>query len=96
MAGEPTSRGDDAPPTAAEVGNHHWPLVTNIFEAHGSKFPLHHSHPGITSGELLRIHVRSPTGGLNPNHDQRQNVMYHRAMEEDGCRQETTNLGLGS
>ncbi len=86
MAGEPTSRGDDAPPTAGEIGNHHWPLVTNIFAAHGSKFPLHHSHPGITMKELLRIHSRKITGGANPDHEITGNVKYHQAMEIDGCR----------
>ncbi len=86
MAGEPTSRGTDQPPTEAEVGNHHWPLVTNIFAGHGSKFLAHHSHPGITAREMLRIHVRLPTGGINPSHDIKQNVMYHQAMDIDGCR----------
>jgi len=86
MVGEPSARGDDAPPTAGEIGNHHWPVVTNIFAGHGSKFPRHHSHPGITQREMLRIHSRLITGGPNPDHDKSQNVMYHQAMDLDGCR----------
>ncbi len=86
MAGEPTSRGTDQPPTEAEVGNHHWPLVTNIFESHGAKHPEHHSHPGLTIREMLRIHKRIITGGISNDHDLEQNVQYHQAMERDGCR----------
>ncbi len=85
MVGEPATRGDDAPPTAAEVGNHHWPIVTNVFAGHGSKFPRHHSHPGITIAEMRRKHVNLDTGGQNPNHD--KGASYHQAMEIDGCRQ---------
>ncbi len=84
MAGEPATRGSDQPPAEDDVGNHHWPLISNYYVGHGATFAPHHSHPGIDKQELRKMH--DGTGKLIEieRHDAR--ATYHKAMEGPGCR----------
>lgn len=83
MVGEPSSLKDDAPPSADEVGNHHWPIVSNIFAGHGATFPMHHSHPGLDIQMMRQVHKNQNTGGINITHD--RYAQFHKAMEKPGC-----------
>jgi hypothetical protein len=84
MVGEPATADSDQPPTGAEVGNHHWPYITNIFSTHGAHFPEHHDHKGISTDRLQQIHTPTNTGGIHPDHDTYAN--FHEPLEKDGCR----------
>ena len=43
------SLGTDNAPNALEVGNHHWPVISNYFEAHGASMDRfeHHAHDSL-------------------------------------------------
>ena len=84
MVGEPATRGSDQPPTEGEVGNHHWPIISNYFVGHGSGFAPHHSHPGVDKQELRLIHEGSGRINEIEQHDAR--ASYHMAAELPGCR----------
>ncbi len=92
MVGEPATRGDDAPPSAEDVGNHHWPLISNYYVGHGASFAAHHSHPGITRQELRIIHIGTGTANEIDIHDDR--ATYHYAAELPGCRDVTNTTML--
>ncbi len=84
MVGEPAATGDDAPPTADDIGNHHWPILSNYFEGHNSHFALHHSHPGLTIQEFRLIHLGTGRQNEIEQHDAR--ASYHMPAELPGCR----------
>ena len=86
MAGTPKRTGSEVAPTAAEVGNHHWPKIANIYGAHGDRFPKHHCHlrgdgSKIPETTLKLIH-KSPVNMAT--HD--VTAVYHEPKEEDYCR----------
>ena len=91
MAGEPATRGSDQPPSEDDVGNHHWPLISNYFVGHGSNFAPHHSHPGIDLQALRLIHMGTGTEDEISHHDDR--ATYHHAMEDPGCR-DASNVSM--
>jgi hypothetical protein len=84
MVGEPASSDHDQPPTEGDVGNHHWPYVTNIFASHGGKFPEHHNHVGLVPSELRKAHELNIHGGLMDEHD--TTAVYHKPENVPGCR----------
>ena len=81
-----TQPGSEEPPTEQSVGNHHWPYITNIYEAHGNAFPEHHKH-------LFKLH-EMPIGpeGLKFIHQHAQqraheaSARWHDPEGKDGCR----------
>ncbi len=83
MVGEPATRGSDQPPSADEIGNHHWPTISNYFQEHGNNFMEHHSHPGMDKSMLRLVHERS-AGVLGDRHA--KTAQFHMAMEMYGCR----------
>ncbi len=90
MVGEPSPLTSDIPPSADQVGNHHWPVVTNYFQGHGSSFVEHHRHSIYMEERpllLKELHVGLDTGAMNPDHD--KDADYHAPREEPGCRKIT-------
>lgn len=69
MAGAPPSKHSDISPTREQVGNGHWPAVSNYFQGHGQKFVDPHEHPGLTDKELKEVHKPTNHGGMNLDHD---------------------------
>lgn len=80
--------GTDNAPTAGEVGNHHWPHVSNYFAEHGAQFLEHHDHRDPNTGTLLELsELRSmhhQTRFHKVGHD--KTAMYHVPKEVSGCR----------
>ena len=78
MADEPT-------PTEQSVGNHHWPSITNIYEAHGNAFPDHHNHVFAAGGPLGPVALRFVHQHANlAAHD--ASARMHMPENRDGCR----------
>lgn len=74
--------GQELPPDSQEVGNHHWPFVSNIFAEHGARFPKHHSHTDMNEKGLRALHNQV---GFDKTHHDRY-AEYHTPKEEPGCR----------
>ncbi len=80
-----TLPGSEVPPTEQSVGNHHWPHITNIYEAHSNVFPEHHKH-------VYKNHKPVGPEGLKFIHQYTQRAAHeesarvHEPEGKDGCR----------
>ena len=87
MAGTSTPKGSqvgiDIPPTREEVGNHHWPEVSNYFQAHGNQFPEHHEHFDIPLEKMKQFHAITRMDGTKHLHDKTARFHDHDAVEND-------------
>lgn len=74
--------GQELPPDSQQIGNHHWPNVSNIFAEHGARFPKHHSHPVLDEAAVRTLHSQDKFDKVL--HD--KYAEYHEPKEEPGCR----------
>ena len=77
--------GGEQPPTAQSVGNHHWPDVANVYEAHGNAFPDHHSHE-FASGEPLGPQAIKLVHQYTNLDAHTESARWHDPEGRDGCR----------
>jgi len=74
--------GLEEPPNSEDVGNHHWPDVTNIYESHDHEFPEHHSHYGPFGDKLHGSDLRATHNSAQVHEE---TAMYHAPRGEPGC-----------
>ncbi len=80
-----TQPGDEVPPTEQSVGNHHWPHITNVYEAHGNVFPAHHIHK-FKNGRLVGPEGLKFIHQHNQSAAHAESAKMHEPKGEDGCR----------
>lgn len=76
--------GTDNAPNERDVGNHHWPRISNYYQAHGAGYPYatHHSHPPLSDTDMYTVH--SFPRFNKSAHD--ATAIYHEPKEIPGCR----------